>query len=159
MATSFAKHAALSQSLFLCLILAHLAFTARFFTEYVVPEDLSSACKDALQVNVDCSHAVPALQAGTFYPKAELQQIFTSNCASSLASYHAGIVSACGDNTWVGFQDVEEPVDLISEMIRYHYYFTCIMDGDRFCHNCSSSIFCPSGPRNCRGSGWHARWW
>lgn len=90
-------------------------------------------------LDVDCSPAVAALEAGTFYPNTELKQICTSTCASSLAGYHAGIESACRDDTWIGFQDTEEPVAMISEMIRYHYNSTCLVEGDRFCNNVAAA--------------------
>ncbi|KAI5866007.1 LysM domain-containing protein [Durotheca rogersii] len=124
----------------LATLFAPTALAARFFTQAVLPEGASTACGNALMAEVACSHAVPALQAGNFYPKAELEKICTSGCASSLASYHAGVVSACSEDTWVGFQDVEEPVALISEMIRYHYNFTCLTDGTRFCNNVAAAI-------------------
>lgn len=115
------------------------ALAARFFTDSVLPEGISSGCRTALTADVACSPAVPALQAGTFYPKAELEAICTDSCASSLASYHDAILSACSSDTWEGFQDIVEPVALISEMIRYHFNFTCITDGTRFCNNVAAA--------------------
>ncbi|KAI1776335.1 LysM domain-containing protein [Hypoxylon cercidicola] len=112
---------------------------ARFFTEGVLPKNISAACGTALTSEVDCSHAVPALQAGTFYPRAELEQICVANCASSLAGYHSGIVSACQEDTWVGFEDVQEPIALISELMRYNYNYSCLTDGSRFCNNVAAA--------------------
>ena len=50
----------------------------------------------------------------------------------ALDSYHNAVVTGCAADTWVGFEDVEEPVALISELIWYNYNFTCISDGTRF---------------------------
>jgi hypothetical protein len=112
---------------------------ARFFQESVLPEGISAGCKTAFSADLSCSHAVPALQAGIYYPKSELEAICTPACDAALATYHDNILSACATDTWDGFEDAEEPVALISEMIRYHYNYTCITDGTRFCNNVAAA--------------------
>lgn len=128
-----------SRALVLCLSFSPLASAARFFTQKVLPEGIPTACQNALMADVNCNHAVRALQAGTFYPKTELEKICTADCATSLASYHVGIESACRGTTWIGFQDTEEPVAMISELIRYHYNSTCIVESGRFCNNVAAA--------------------
>lgn len=120
-------------------LFAALGSAAQFYSQKVLPKDISSGCANALLAEVDCSPAVPALQAGTFYPKTDLDNICTSACASSLVAYHSAILAACASDNWTGFQDTVEPVAFISEMIRYHYNFTCMSDGTRLCNNVAAA--------------------
>ncbi|KAK5654042.1 hypothetical protein OQA88_7720 [Cercophora sp. LCS_1] len=115
------------------------SLAARFLSQNVLPEGISSGCATALTADVACSHAVPALQAGTFYPESQLEVICTSTCDAALATYHNGILTECAADTWLGIEDVEQPIALISELIRYNYNFSCISDGTRFCNNVAAA--------------------
>ncbi|KAL3423876.1 LysM domain-containing protein [Phlyctema vagabunda] len=115
------------------------AFGARFLTNSTVPLNITDACVNALLSDVNCSPAVPALQHGIYYPKAELDQICTADCATSLASYHSQIMRSCASDTWNGIDDDILPIAMISEIFRYHYNATCLTDGTRFCNNVAAS--------------------
>ena len=121
----------------------------QFFKDYDLPEDLTPNCAAALLADVvNCSPAAARLQRGTYYPLTELSHICTPECTLSLSDYHGTILSDCATDTWIGLTDQEEPVAMISELIRYTYNLTCLRDnGDTtFCNNAAAAYAAHDDP-------------
>ncbi|EFQ32525.1 LysM domain-containing protein [Colletotrichum graminicola] len=108
-------------------------------TSYL-PDGISSACASALTADTACPQAIRTLQAGDYQSESRLQSLCTDDCASSLATYHSAVLSNCASDTWEGLEDEIQPVAFISEIIRYHYNFTCLSDGLRFCNNVAAAF-------------------
>lgn len=109
------------------------------YTSDTVPANLTTKCATALSADVACDFVVPALQAGSFYPKSTLQRACTSSCADALAGYQSNINSACAGQSWSAYNDEILPVAVIPDLLRYHYNFTCLTNGDVFCNNVAAA--------------------
>jgi len=77
MAELFTRYNTIACILAILCLFASPTQAARFFTNSTVPSNLTQACTVALLAEVSCSPAVPALQLGTFYPKTQLEFVFS----------------------------------------------------------------------------------
>lgn len=114
--------------------LCYGVIAVQFLQNSTVPANLTAACSSALVEDVNCSPAVAALRSGSYYPQSTLNRTCTADCANALSAYESNVVSACGGQTWNGYQDTEMPLAIIPDMLRYLYNLTCLMDSGRYCN-------------------------
>lgn len=100
-----------------------------------IPANLTDNCISALHSDVNCSPVVAALRSGSYYTEATLKSTCTTDCRTALSAYESRIVSACGDQTWNGYEDTVMPVVIIPDMLFYLFNLTCLMDSNRYCNN------------------------
>ena len=105
------------------------ALTPRSFAD----TKLSGDCVRALSSDIDCSPTVAGLGIGTYHPEDTLNRTCTPECGQSLAQYAAQVAQACKNQTWDGYEDTEMPIEIIPDMLRYHYNLTCLTDSGRYC--------------------------
>ncbi|KAF7535861.1 hypothetical protein G7054_g5004 [Neopestalotiopsis clavispora] len=108
--------------------------------ESYLPDGISANCAAALSADTSCKRVVATLEAGKYYSESRLTSICTDDCAAALGTYHNNVLSSCASDTWLGPEDVEQPVALITEIMRYHYNYTCLVDGGRFCNNVAAAF-------------------
>lgn len=114
---------------------SHLTKAAQLVTNSSLPTNLTANCASALLHDVNCSPVVTAFRIGSYYPQSTLNRTCTAQCATALATYQSTIVSACRDQTWLGYEDNVMPLDVIPDMLRYLYNLTCLTDSGRYCNN------------------------
>lgn len=140
--TKFLVHAIIHLMLWADIAIADKLLSLRY-----LPDGISQACANALTADTDCNQIVSTLEGGKYYSQKRLKSICIDACTSSLASYHNNVVSSCALDTWEGPGDVEQPVAFMSELIRYHYNFTCIKDEGRFCNNVAAAFVAAAHPK------------
>ncbi|KAH6653368.1 hypothetical protein BKA67DRAFT_593299 [Truncatella angustata] len=106
---------------------------ASILSKSTIPDGISQRCADALLTDIACSKAVKAF-------------ICDDACASALASYHDAVISSCASDSWTTTGDVDEPVAMISELVRYSYNLTCLSDDGRFCNNVAAAYAAAADP-------------
>ncbi|KEY64329.1 hypothetical protein S7711_09874, partial [Stachybotrys chartarum IBT 7711] len=125
------------------LTLSSLALVARpvIAWQYISPdalpaELLSTNCRDALTVVLDCPRQVGSFFEREKTPLASLQEACTTACDSSLADFEASLTAECGEDDIVEYTPGAEPVhiSIIAQDLYYHFQRTCIKDGERFCN-------------------------
>lgn len=116
-------------------IVPQLAVGVQLVPNTSLPIDLTAGCASALLRDVNCSPVVKELRSGSYYPQSTLNRTCTPACASALSDYQSTVVSACGDETWLGYQDTLMPLAIIPDMLRYLYNLTCLVDSNRYCNN------------------------
>lgn len=104
-----------------------------------IPANLTGGCIAALHSDVNCSPVVAALRSGSYYTEATLKSTCTTDCRTALSAYESRIVSACGDQTWNGYEDIVMPVAIIPDMLFYLFNLTCLMDSNRYCNNIAAT--------------------
>lgn len=97
-------------------------------------KDLTGECVNALSSDIDCSPTVASLQVGAYHPETTLNRTCTAECGQSLAQYTARVAQACKKQTWNGYEDTAMPLEIIPDMLQYHYNLTCLSDSGRYCN-------------------------
>lgn len=115
------------------------ADAVQFLQDTTLPANVTAACSSALVGDVNCSPVVAALRSGLYYPQSTLNRTCTVDCANALSAYESNVISACGSQTWNGYQDTEMPLAIIPDMLRYLYNLTCLMDSGRYCNVVSAA--------------------
>lgn len=118
----------------LLVILPQLASAVRLVTNSSIPANLTQSCATALLNDVNCSPVLTALRMGSYYPESTLNSTCTLQCTAALSSYQSAVVQACGEETWLGFEDTVMPLVVIPDIMRYLYNLTCLMDTGRYCN-------------------------
>ena len=118
----------------LLVILPQLVSAVRLVTNGSIPANLTESCATALLNDVNCSPVLPALRIGSYYPESTLNSTCTPQCTAALSSYQSAVVQACGEETWLGFEDTVMPLVVIPDIMRYLYNLTCLMDTGRYCN-------------------------
>lgn len=121
-----------------CIILVNLFHFSNAFqalTTKILDSSLTLACKNALTADIACSPVVARFQKGTYYAQSTLTDTCTTACAAALDQYYINVSSACGSQTWNGYEDTEMPVLIIPDMMKYQYGLACLTDSGRFCNN------------------------
>ncbi|KAL8772227.1 MAG: hypothetical protein Q9203_001365 [Teloschistes exilis] len=136
----------LSVSLF---ILPQLASAVRLVTNSSIPANLTQSCATALLNDVNCSPVLTALRIGSYYPESTLNSTCTPQCTAALSSFQSAVVQACGEETWLGFEDTVMPLVVIPDILRYLYNLTCLMDTGRYCNTVAAKAAFAQDP----GSG------
>lgn len=117
----------------LTLINTSTAFRAFTNTSFA-STNLTVPCVGALSADIACSPAVVGLRLGEYYPEETLSRTCTADCGQALAQYANKVAAACDKQTWKGYEDTEMPLDIIPDMLRYHYNLTCLTDSGRYCN-------------------------
>ena len=104
-----------------------------------IPTNLTDDCISAFHSDVNCSPVVAALRTGSYYTEATLNSTCTTDCRTALSAYESRMISACGDQTWNGYEDTVMPVVIIPDMLLYLFNLTCLMDSNRYCNNVAST--------------------
>ncbi|RMZ83680.1 hypothetical protein DV738_g1034, partial [Chaetothyriales sp. CBS 135597] len=128
-----------------CLFAAS-GLAARILTESTIPDGISQGCADALLTDIACSNVIKVLQPGFYYSQTNLQSICDDVCASALASYHNAVVSNCASDSWTTAGGVDEPVAMITELMRYSYNLSCLTHEGRFCNNVAAAYAAAADP-------------
>lgn len=96
---------------------------------------LTLACKNALTADIACSPVVARFQKGSYYAESTLTETCTTACSTALDQYYTNVNSACGSQTWNGYENTEMPLLIIPDMMKYQYSLACLTDNGRFCNN------------------------
>lgn len=115
------------------------AQAVQFYTNSTVPANISTSCTNALLADVGCDPVVPALRSGEFYPANTLERACTSGCSDALQSYQNVITSACNNDVWLGYDNETMPVNMIPELLRFHFNLTCLVKNGEFCNNIAAA--------------------
>ncbi|KAI0595745.1 carbohydrate-binding module family 50 protein [Biscogniauxia sp. FL1348] len=135
-------------------ILTQLASAVQLYTNTSIPTTLSPGCQTAFLAEVaECNLTVTKFRYGYFYPESTLQGACTTNCGSALQSFESSIFSACGNDTWEGYDGEGLPAALIPNVLRYLYELTCLQDSGRFCNVVAGSSAAIADPGD-GVSGW-----
>ncbi|KAL8659924.1 MAG: hypothetical protein Q9202_006879 [Teloschistes flavicans] len=134
---------------FLLFALSQLASAVRLVTNSSIPANLTQSCATALLNDVNCSPVLTALRIGSYYPESTLNSTCTPQCTAALSSYQSAVVQACGEQTWLGFEDTVMPLVVIPDILRYLYNLTCLMDTGRYCNTVAAKAAFAEDP----GSG------
>lgn len=116
-------------------IFHQLTGAVQFVSNTSIPTNLTDGCATALLKDVNCSPVVNALRIGDYYAESTLDRACTSQCADALSGFQSSVASACGDQTWLGYDDTVTPLAMIPDMLRYLYNLTCLKDSNRYCNN------------------------
>lgn len=57
-----------------------------------------------------------------------------------MATYHEAVLGACSSDTWEAPQEVEQPVAMINELMKYHYDNICLAENGQFCNNVAAAF-------------------
>ena len=138
--------------LVLLVILPRLANAVRLVTNSSIPTNLTQSCATALLNDINCSPVLTALRIGSYYPESTLNSTCTPQCTAALSSYQAAVVQACGDETWLGFEDTVMPLVVIPDIMRYLYNLTCLMDSGRYCNTVAAEAAFAEDPGSMKTS-------
>lgn len=133
-ANMFSSHCSWSVGI----ILANFFYFSNAFqalTTKNLESSLTLACKNALTADIACSPVVARFQKGSYYAESTLTETCTTACAAALDQYYTNVNSACGSQTWNGYEDTEMPLLIIPDMMKYQYSLACLTDSGRFCNN------------------------
>ena len=131
---SFSRHCSWP----VCIILVnyfYFSYAFQALTTRNLDSSLTLACKSALTADIACSPVVARFQKGSYYAESTLTDTCTTACAAALDQYYTNVNSACGIQTWNGYEDTEMPLLIIPDMMKYQYSLACLTDGGRFCNN------------------------
>ncbi len=118
----------------LLVLVPHSVIAVRLVSNSSLPTNLTQTCASALLDDVACSPVVTALRMGSYYPQSTLNSTCTTQCSTALSKYQAAVVSACGEQTWTGYEDTVMPLVVIPDLQRYLFDLTCLMDSNRYCN-------------------------
>lgn len=138
----------------LLVILSQLASAVRLVTNSSIPANLTQSCATALLNDVNCSPVLTALRIGSYYPESTLNSTCTPQCTAALSSYQSAVVQACGEETWLGFEDTVMPLVVIPDIISYLYNLTCLMDTGRYCNTVAAKAAFAEDPGSMEPSPW-----
>ena len=130
----------------LLIIVPDVAKAVQLVSNNSIPTNLTQGCASALLTDVECSPAVKGLRIGSYYPQSVLNSTCTRQCASALSSYQSTVVSACGEQTWTGYEETTMPLVVIPDMLRYLYNLTCLRDSNRYCNYVAARAAFASDP-------------
>lgn len=119
---------------FLVLSNSALITALTLFTNTTLPPDLSASCSEALLTDLNCSPVLSSLQSGDYYAERVLTLACTDTCTSALTTYENTVLQACGQETWLGYDDSDLPVVMIVDVVKYHYDMVCLKDAGRWCN-------------------------
>lgn len=60
--------------------------------------------------------------------------------------YYTNVNSACGSQTWNGYEDTEMSLLIILDMMKYQYGLACLTDSGRLCNNVAAEAAYVLGP-------------
>ena len=130
-----------------------MALAARFLSADTAPDNLSAGCLSALTAEVPCNALVGQFWTGYYYDQSMLTESCTSQCEAALSTYESSVVSACGGDTWSGYDDEGgAPLALIPSVMRYNYALTCLQDSGRWCNVVAGIAAHMADPGDSRGS-------
>lgn len=138
----------------LVLLFLQLASAVRLVTNSSIPANLTQSCATALLNDVNCSPVLTALRIGSYYPESTLNSTCTPQCTAALSSYQSAVVQACGEETWLGFEDTVMPLVVIPDIMRYLYNLTCLMDTGRYCNTVAAKAAFAEDPGSMEPSPW-----
>ncbi|KAI3543610.1 LysM domain-containing protein [Colletotrichum filicis] len=119
---------------------------SQLFTTNTVPEGLSAGCSNALVADIPCGNGITLFTRGEYYPLTDLKALCVDSCASALEAYHVDVVSSCAADNWPEEMEVDMPLVMISELLRYNYNLTCLTDSGRFCNNVAAAFAASRDP-------------
>ncbi|KAK4210390.1 hypothetical protein QBC37DRAFT_292564 [Rhypophila decipiens] len=140
---------------FLCVLIAgQTALAAQFLSNDTAPENLSAGCLSVLTADISsCNALVGQFWTGYYYDQSMLIDSCTSQCETALATYESSVVSACGGDTWSGYDDEgDESLALIPSIMRYNYALTCLQDSGRWCNVVAGIAARIADPGDSRGN-------
>ncbi|KAG8788553.1 hypothetical protein FRC12_014433 [Ceratobasidium sp. 428] len=88
----------------------------------------TSTCGKALNASIACDASIGSASAGALLPATTLTTLCVSACYTSLKSYRASVVAACGNSTVLQGSDATFPITYIADNLLYTYNSTCIKD-------------------------------
>ena len=120
--------------LLLVAALLQQALAAQIFDKNTVPSNLTAKCRNAFLRDIQCSPVVANLRGDTYYEQKTLERTCKPACSAALSAYNSAIASACGKETWIGYDDSPMPVKVISDLVKFNYDLVCLTDSGRFCN-------------------------
>lgn len=128
------------------------AAAARLVYEDSLPDDLPSACSEALLADVACSLLVRDLHPDFLLPPEDLEDICTPGCATALASWKATVQSACPSDLTIPWEfDLPASPVVIPDSLQWLFEFTCLRVNSNFCGPVAALaiVFADPGGRDC----------
>jgi len=107
-----------------------------FFDNSTIPPNLTVDCAKALLTDVvQCPPTVASFSSGYYYPPTILEEACTSACSSALQLYEQTIITACADQTWAAYDEVDDaPLAMIPHVMGFNHDLVCLRDSGRWCN-------------------------
>ncbi|KAK2015703.1 LysM domain-containing protein [Colletotrichum eremochloae] len=127
-------------------LFTRFALGDKLLTTDILPDGLSTGCINALTADIACSEGITTFKRGEYYTRTRLKALCVDTCASALASFHGNVVASCAADVWPEEMEVDMPLVMISELLRYNYNLTCLSHDGHFCNNAAAAFLASRDP-------------